>query len=152
MVVAPILVWLQPTTGDSALRRYAISLSAGLTLLASFTLPQVAWGQTAPAGAPPVATPIGKVVSAKGPITLEHGDAVVLQGSLPANPEQIKVGDLVFKGDVVSTGPDAAIGITFSDGTAFNLSSNARMVLNEFVYDPNGKSNATLFSLTKGTF
>jgi hypothetical protein len=26
------------------------------------------------------------------------------------------------------------------------------MVLNEFVYDPNGKSNATLFSLSKGTF
>jgi hypothetical protein len=26
------------------------------------------------------------------------------------------------------------------------------MVLNEFVYDPNGKSNSTLFSLTKGTF
>src|SRR5262249_59913798 len=29
---------------------------------------------------------------------------------------------------------------------------NARMVLNEFVYDPNGKSNSTLFSLSKGTF
>jgi hypothetical protein len=26
------------------------------------------------------------------------------------------------------------------------------MVLNEFVYDPKGKSNSTLFSLTKGTF
>jgi hypothetical protein len=26
------------------------------------------------------------------------------------------------------------------------------MVLDEFVYDPNGKSNSTLFSLTKGTF
>jgi hypothetical protein len=26
------------------------------------------------------------------------------------------------------------------------------MVLNEFVYDPNGKSNSTFFSLTKGTF
>jgi HAD superfamily hydrolase (TIGR01662 family) len=26
------------------------------------------------------------------------------------------------------------------------------MVLNEFVYDPNGKSNSTLFSLSKGTF
>jgi hypothetical protein len=38
------------------------------------------------------------------------------------------------------------------DGTAFNLSSNARMVLNEFVYDPNGTANSTLFSLTKGTF
>jgi hypothetical protein len=44
------------------------------------------------------------------------------------------------------------VGITFSDGTAFNLSSNARMVLNEFVYDPKGKSNSTLFSLSKGTF
>lgn len=26
------------------------------------------------------------------------------------------------------------------------------MVLTEFVYDPNGKSNSTLFNLTKGTF
>jgi hypothetical protein len=26
------------------------------------------------------------------------------------------------------------------------------MVLNEFVYDPNGKSNSTFFSLSKGTF
>jgi hypothetical protein len=26
------------------------------------------------------------------------------------------------------------------------------MTLNEFVYDPKGKSNSTLFSLTKGTF
>jgi hypothetical protein len=26
------------------------------------------------------------------------------------------------------------------------------MILNEFVYDPNGNSNSTLFSLTKGTF
>src|SRR5262249_55517688 len=65
---------------------------------------------------------------------------------------QAKTGDLVYKGDVVQTGADGKVGITFSDGTAFNLSSNARMVLNEFVYDPNGKSNSTLFSLTKGTF
>src|SRR5262249_53895254 len=56
------------------------------------------------------------------------------------------------KGDVVQTGADGNVGITFTDGTAFNLSSNARMELNEFVYDPNGKSNSTLFSLSKGTF
>ena len=48
--------------------------------------------------------------------------------------------------------PTARSSITFTDTTAFNLSSNARMVLNEFVYDPNGKSNSTFFSLTKGTF
>ena len=65
---------------------------------------------------------------------------------------QTKLGDHVYKGDVVQTGADGKVGITFTDGTAFNLSSNARMVLDEFVYDPNGKSNSTLFSLTKGTF
>jgi len=53
---------------------------------------------------------------------------------------------------VVQTGADGKVGIAFTDGTAFNLSRNARMVLNEFVYDPNGTSNSTLFSLTKGTF
>jgi hypothetical protein len=53
---------------------------------------------------------------------------------------------------VVQTGADGRVGINFTDGTSFNLSSNARMVLSEFVYDPNGKSNSTLLSLTKGTF
>ena len=53
---------------------------------------------------------------------------------------------------MVQTGANGRVGTTFTDGTAFDLSSNARMVLNEFVYDPNGKSNSTLFSLSKGTF
>jgi hypothetical protein len=61
-------------------------------------------------------------------------------------------GDPVYKGDTVQTGADGKVSITFTDGTAFNLSNNARMVLNEFVYDPNGTSNSTLFSLSKGTF
>ena len=63
-----------------------------------------------------------------------------------------KVGDLIYLGDVVQTGADGRVGITFTDGTAFNLSSNARMAMTEFVYDPNSKSNSTLLSLTKGTF
>src|SRR5204863_1409077 len=37
-------------------------------------------------------------------------------------------------------------------GTAFNVASNARMVLNEFVYDPKGKSNSSFFTLSKGAF
>jgi hypothetical protein len=94
------------------------------------------------------------VVSAAGSVTIEHANAMVVQANLPAasGVGQTKAGDPVYKGDVVQTGADGKIGITFTDGTTFNLSSNARMVLNEFVYDPNGKSNSTLFSLTKGTF
>jgi hypothetical protein len=96
--------------------------------------------------------PIGKVVVATGSVTIERTTAVVVQASVAGQAGQTKVGDLVYEGDVVATGTDGRVGINFTDGTSFNLSSNARMALNEFVYDPNGKSNSTLFNLTKGTF
>ena len=132
-------------------RAFAVFI-ASLMLAASIVLPGSAWGQGNPA--PPEASPIGKVVTATGSVTIDHAGAVVVQANLPGNAGagQSKAGDLVYRGDVVQTGADGKVGITFTDGTAFNLSSNARMVLNEFVYDPNGKSNSTLFSLSKGTF
>ena len=85
------------------------------------------------------------MVTATGSVTIEHANAVVVQANLPAGSGggPTKVGDPVYRGDVVQTGADGKVGITFTDGTAFNLSSNARMVLNEFVYDPNGTSNST---------
>jgi len=129
----------------------------GLILAGSALLPDSVRAQSN-AAQPPAgslqSSPIGKVVTTSGSVTIEHASAVVVQANLPAasGVGQTKLGDLVYKGDVVQTGADGKVGITFSDGTAFNLSSNARMVLDEFVYDPNGKSNSTLFSLTKGTF
>jgi hypothetical protein len=97
-------------------------------------------------------TPIGKVVTATGVVSIEHVGAVVVQASLGAQSGSAKVGDSVYLGDVVATGSDGRVGITFTDGTAFDLSPNARMVMNEFIYDPNSKSNSSLLSLTKGTF
>jgi hypothetical protein len=96
--------------------------------------------------------PIGKVVSAKGSVTVEHVNAVVVQAALNAQPGQAKVGDPIYLGDTVATGADGKVAITFADDTAFDLSSNARMVMTEFIYDPNSKANSTLLSLTKGTF
>ena len=129
----------------------------GLILAGSTLLPDSVRAQSN-AAQPPAgsleSSPIGKVVTTSGSVTIEHASAVVVQANLPAasGVGQTKLGDLVYKADVVQTGADGKVGITFTDGTAFNLSSNARMVLDEFVYDPNGKSNSTLFSLTKGTF
>lgn len=96
--------------------------------------------------------PIGKVVTASGSVTIRHAGAVVLQAALGDTSGGAKVGDLIYLGDTVATGADGHVGITFTDGTAFDLSSNANMVMTEFVYDPNSKSNSTLLSLTKGTF
>jgi VCBS repeat-containing protein len=64
---------------------------------------------------------------------------------------ELHIGDAVQKGDVVQTGSDSSIGMTFVDGSAFGMTSNARMVLNEMIYDPNGSSNSSLISLVQGT-
>jgi hypothetical protein len=99
-----------------------------------------------------VSKPIGKVVTATGSVNIEHAGAVVIQANVAGQAVQTKIGDLVYLGDVVQTGADGRIGINFTDGSSFNLSSNAHMTMTEFVYDPNGKSNSSFLSLTKGTF
>jgi hypothetical protein len=131
----------------------AAILVTGAVMFAS-TLSGQALAQNAPAQPAVQAAsvmPIGKVVTAAGLVSIEHVSAVVVQASL-GQSGGAKIGDSVYQGDVVSTGSDGRVGITFTDGTAFDLSPNARMVMNEFVYDPNSKSNSSLLSLTKGTF
>src|SRR5262249_15190298 len=91
-------------------------------------------------GAPPPQA-IGKIQTATGLVTVMDARGVVAQ---------VNVGDPVCRHDTIETGADGAAGITFTDGTAFNLSNNARMVLNQFVCD--GTSNSALFSLSKGAF
>ena len=86
---------------------------------------------------------IGKIQTVIGSVTVTRADGLVVQ---------VDAGDPVYQGDTIETGADGAVGITFADGTAFNLSTNARMVLNEFVRDRNGSSNSTLFSLLQGAF
>jgi len=137
------------------MRARAVALWVGLTLFASSVLVSTAWAQSSasqPAGAQP--QPIGKIESASGSVTVNHADGVVLQANVGPNGGlgQAKVGDLVYRGDVVQTGPASAVGMVFTDGTAFNLSANARIEMNEFVYDPNGNSNSAFISLAKGTF
>ena len=96
------------------------------------------------AGDPPPAAAskaIGRVETVTGPAeVVRNGQTVTLHA-----------GDLVYKDDAVHTGDHAALAITFLDGTAFNLSANARMVLNSMVYEPGGSSNSSLLSLVQGS-
>jgi hypothetical protein len=86
-------------------------------------------------GAPPPQA-IGKVETVLGgPVTVMGASGAVAQ---------VQVGDPVYRHDTIETGADGAV------CTAFNLSNNARMVLNQFVCD--GTSNSALFSLSKGAF
>ena len=92
-------------------------------------------------GAPDAGKVIGHVTKLAGSATaIRNGVSIILN-----------MGDNVEKGDVVQSGSDSTLGVTFIDGTVFGLSSNARMVLNEMVYDPNGSNNSSLISLVAGT-
>jgi FecR protein len=125
-------------------------LWASIALAMWYSVLDPAWSQsggTQPAGI----IPIGKVLKVTGSVFLEHKGAVLVQASLPGNG-QAKVGDAVFEGDVVKTGADSTANLAFADGTSFNISQNAQMELNEFVYSPKGKSNSTVYNLTKGAF
>lgn len=122
-----------------------VALAAGLPAT-------TAQAQVRPAVQDVVEKPIGKVVVATGKVTIERVNAVVIQASTSGSTDRVTAGDPVYRGDVVATGADGKVGINFTDGTSFNLSANARMALNEFVYDPNGSSNSSLISLTKGAF
>ncbi|NPV20208.1 Npun_F0296 family exosortase-dependent surface protein [Bradyrhizobium aeschynomenes] len=87
----------------------------------------------------------GKVI---GHVTKLQGTATVIRNGVSI---LLHNGDNVEKGDIVQSGSNSTVGITFIDGTVFGLSSNARMVLNEMVYDPNGSNNSSLISLVAGT-
>ncbi len=130
-------------------------LLLGLYICASGLQPGLAWGQSGTAQPPTGldANPIGKVLTVAGFVQIDHPAAILVQASLPTNGVgQTKVGDLVYRGDVIQTGPDGKLGVAFADGSSFSVSSNAKMEVNEFVYDPRGHSNSSLMSLTKGTF
>ncbi|XSC44667.1 VCBS domain-containing protein [Bradyrhizobium sp. RDT10] len=83
-----------------------------------------------------------------GHVTKLTGNATAIRNGVSIILNQ---GDTVHKGDVVQSGSDSTLGITFIDGTVFGLASNAKMVLNEMIYDPNGSDNKSLLSLVQGT-
>jgi hypothetical protein len=129
----------------------SVGLLWALFLAVSAFTPGVAWGQNGVAA--PDTNPVGKVLTFTGIVRIEHSTAITVQANLPANGTgQIKIGDLVYRGDVIETGPDGKLGVAFVDGSSFNVSAKAKMEVNEFVYDPHGHSNSSLMSLTKGTF
>jgi hypothetical protein len=89
--------------------------------------------------------------TAVGKVTIEHADATVVQARRPTT-RPARRSAIPSTAATDKTGADGRVGINFADDSSFNLSSNASMEMNEFVYDPAGKSNSTLFSLARGTF
>jgi hypothetical protein len=65
----------------------------------------------------------------------------------------LRIGDPVYKSDVIQTSTGSAVGVSFPDGTALHLTANARMALTDYVFDAgSAASNGAFFNLVEGTF
>jgi len=108
--------------------------------------------QTQPAQAPaPATTPAPAQAASDEPI----GNVATLTGTATVvrNKDSIalKLQDDIFLNDVLQTSANSTLGVTFNDATTFNLTANARITVDSYVYEDGGKQNAALFDITKGT-
>jgi len=94
----------------------------------------------APAAAPSD-EPIGNVATITGTATvIRNKDSIAL-----------KLKDDIFLNDTVQTSAGASLSITFNDATTFRLSANAKITIDNYVYEESGSKNAGLFDVGKGT-
>lgn len=86
---------------------------------------------------------IGIVQEVKGDATLTHTDG---------STEAVVNGMPIYQGDVVETDAQGSVNIVFVDETSFAVSSDARMAIDEYIFDPDTQSGTTNFSVLRGMF
>ena len=85
--------------------------------------------------------PIAQVKKVTGQVVIQRSGR-----RLPA-----KVGDPLFEKDIIETGPDGGIGITFVDNTVFSTGPNSQLALDEFQFDSNNFRGSMLADMRQGT-
>ena len=143
--------------------RYAVGLQRDDRHDGSFRGPpeltQLAQAQTEPSqpaapatAAPDPATPDATAADAPeepiGNVATVTGSASVIRND---KTTPLKVKDDIYLNDVVQTGANSALGITFIDATTFNLKASTKITIDNYVYEDGGKSNAAIFDVAKGT-
>jgi len=114
---------------------------SGLTRLAQV---QPVQAPAAPAAAAPAAAsdePIGNVATLTGSATVTRNNTLT----------PLKLQDDIFLNDVLQTSANSTLGVTFNDATTFNLTGNAQITVDNYVYEDGGKQNGALFDIARGT-
>lgn len=71
---------------------------------------------------------------------------------LDGSTETVRLGIEIYQGDIVETAGNGAVNIVFIDDTSFAVSEDARLAIDEYVYDPVTEAGQTDFSVLKGVF
>ncbi|THD73728.1 MAG: iron dicitrate transport regulator FecR [Bradyrhizobium sp.] len=113
-------------------------------------LTRLAQAQPAQTPAPPAAPAAAATASDEpiGNVATLTGSATVTRNNTPA---PLKLQDDIFENDVLQTSANSTLGVTFNDATTFNLTANAQITVDSFVYEDGGKQNGALFAIAKGT-
>ena len=96
-------------------------------------------GLAVPAAA--LAADVGVVKIAKGAAAIERG----------GQRQPAPAGTRVREGDVVVTGKDGAVGVTFSDNSLLSIGPDSRLTIDRFAFDPKTHKGAFETSLERGT-
>jgi hypothetical protein len=97
------------------------------------------------------APPVARMLIAQKPIAQIKkvtGQAAILRSG---ERRPAVVGDMLFVKDVIETGSDGGIGITFIDNTVFSAGPSSRIALDEFQFDSNDFRGAMLADMRQGT-
>ena len=100
----------------------------------------VQYAQAASTAAAAAAKVVGHVVKMTGSASVVRNGVTITLNN----------GDTVLQNDVVQTGSGSSVGLVMIDGTTFNLSAGARLMLNDLTYDAGSTSNSSLFTLVQG--
>lgn len=89
-------------------------------------------------------------VSPVGAVDEMSGEASITR--LDGSVEPITIGTPIYQGDVIETSADGAVNISFIDETSFAVSEEARLAIDEYVFDPMTEAGTQNFSVLKGVF
>ena len=85
--------------------------------------------------------PIGSVKTMTGAASIVRPDKVI-----PA-----KVGEKIFKADILRTGADGSMGVIFKDDTLLSLGPSSELVIDEFLFAPAQGKLSFVTRMLKGT-
>ncbi len=85
--------------------------------------------------------PVGIIKTMKGAASIIRKDKVI-----PA-----KIGEKVFVKDVLKTGPDGSLGMTFKDDTLLSIGPKSEALIDEFLFSPAENRLSIVTRLLKGT-
>jgi hypothetical protein len=100
-------------------------------------------GQYADAGDGLEEQAIGRVEESIGEATATRVDGTTVS---------LQKDSSVFQGDIIETDGGGAVAIVFLDETTFSIGEDARMVLDELIFDPTSLEGSSSFSVISGVF